>query len=104
MDLGAVFPGRVYHVHIYSVLRWKVLYLHDQLGIRAVHTYHANIRRTGHLLALRSEEYPESGTGVRPQGGDVEGSENILVVVQYDTFAGSDHINSLLGVPPRKDE
>jgi len=69
-----------------------------------VHTHHANIRRTGHLLALRSEEYPESGTGIRPQGGDVEGPENILVAVQYDTFAGSDHINSLLGVSPRKDE
>lgn len=104
MDLGTVFPGRVHHVRYRSVLRWKVLHLHDQLGIRALYDHHADFRRTSHLLALRCEEHPEPGTGVRSQGGDVEGPENLLVALQYDTVAGSDHINSILGVPPWKNE
>lgn len=70
---GHCFPGRVHHVRYRSVLRWKVLHLHDQLGIWALYDHHADFRRTSHLLALRCEEHPEPGTGVRSQGGDVEG-------------------------------
>lgn len=104
MDMGPVFSSGVHYLYNRPVLWWKILYLHDKLGFRSLYHNYADFSRAGHLLALWFIKHPKPGTGVRKQSQNYQGTEDILVALQYDPFISPNYFNGVLGIPTWKDE
>lgn len=79
--MGAFLSGRLHRLCYTSILRGQILYLHDKLGLRPGNHDHANFRRTGHTMALRSSGRAESGARVGAEGSHDVGTENLLVAL-----------------------
>lgn len=79
--MGDFLSGRLHCLCYTAVLRGQILYLYDKLGLRPGNRDHANFRRTGHTMALRSSGPAESGARIGAEGSHDVGTENLLVAI-----------------------